>query len=226
MNAVRTLLSGVGQTLITVGLVLLLFAGYELYGTSLYTDREQRDLGTGLSHAWASGRDPLAARPGTRAFPLPPGEGIAILRIPRFGSGWARVVVEGVARADLRRGPGHYPGTALPGGLGNVVISGHRTTYGAPFNRLDELRPGDPLVLETAGSWFTYRTLQETVVSPHDVGVIAPVPDEPGAAPERHLLTLTTCNPKYSASTRLILLAELTGTRPRSAGPPPGMAGA
>jgi sortase A len=81
-----------------------------------------------------------------------------VLRIPRLGDWNDRppVVVEGVSTSDLKKGPGHIPGTALPGELGNVVLSGHRTTYGAPFERFDELRPGDAVVVETRDTWFTY----------------------------------------------------------------------
>lgn len=146
-----------------------------------------------------------------------------MLRIPRLGRGYQQVVVEGVTSGDLQKGPGHYPGTALPGRLGNVVISGHRTTYGHPFNRLDELRPGDAIVLEVRDRYFTYRVTTHRVVDPGDVAVTLPVPDRPGARPARRLLTLTTCNPKYSAATRLVVHAELADTTTKSTGPPPAL---
>jgi sortase A len=127
-------------------------------------------------------------------------------------------VVEGVSHDDLKKGPGHFPGTDLPGQLGNVVISGHRTTYGAPFNRLDELHTGDAIVLETRTTFFTYTVQRIFVVKPSAIGVTYHVPDHPGLAPTQRLLTLTTCNPKYSARTRLIVRAVLSSTLKKGPG--------
>jgi sortase A len=106
-----------------------------------------------------------------------------------------------------------------------MVISGHRTTYGAPFNRVDELRTGDPIVLETRDTWYTYRVTSEQVVSPSAVEVTYPVPGQRGAVPTKRLLTLTTCNPKYSASQRLIVHALLDSSQPKSAGDPAALTG-
>jgi sortase A len=244
-DVVRTLLRGTGQTLITLGVVVLLFCVYELKITNLVTAREQDRLGDALRRSWAepppvpaAAASPLptpgAGPPGAPASPaaVPPvetapvpvtrGEGFAVLRIPRLGD-WnddPPVVVEGVGVGDLKKGPGHMPGTALPGELGNVVLSGHRTTYGAPFERVDELRPGDAVVVETRDSWFTYTVRSSRIVSPSAVEVTWPVPGEAGAAPTEHLLTLTTCHPRYSARQRLIVQAELTATDAKSAGLP------
>jgi sortase A len=168
------------------------------------------------------GRPHLAAVAAVADVPL--GASVAILRIPRFGPDYAPVVVEGVGVTDLQEGPGHYPGTALPGQLGNVVVSGHRTTYSHPFGRLDELRTGDPIVVDVADRSFTYRVTQSLVVAPDDLAAILPVPNHPGARPTRRLLTLTTCTPKFSASSRLVIHAELTATTMTVHGPlpPPG----
>jgi sortase A len=225
----RTFLRGLGQTLITLGIVVLLFCAYELYFTNLYTAKEQSRLGDALHQTWT--RPPSSPTPGRTATPSRPGvalgDGLAILWIPRIGmvGDSARVVVEGVGHEDLKKGPGHYPGTALPGQVGNVVISGHRTTYGAPFNRVDELRVGDPIVIETRDSWFTYRVTGEQVVAPTAVEVTYPVPGDRSATPTKRLLTLTTCNPKYSARQRLVVSAELAATQAKSAGEPPALAG-
>jgi sortase A len=106
-----------------------------------------------------------------------------------------------------------------------MVVSGHRTTYGAPFNRVDELRAGDPIVIETRDTWFTYRVTSETVVSPSAVEVTYPVPGQRDAVPTKRLLTLTTCNPKYSAKQRLIVHAVLDSSLPKSGGNPPALTG-
>lgn len=211
---VRSVVRGVGQLLITAGVVVLLFCVYELKVTNLYTEHAQRTLETNLIHAWAAPKGPFGP-----ALPASAdGTGVARLYFPTLGRDQVHVVVEGVSHEDLKKGPGHYPGTALPGQIGNVVISGHRTTYGAPFNRLDELHVGDPIVLETRTTFFTYSVQRLFVVQPSAIGVTYPVPDKAGAVPTQRLLTLTTCNPKYSASTRLIVRAVLSSTLAKGPG--------
>ena len=219
-DRVRAVVRTAGELLVTFGLVVLLFCVYDLYVTGLYTESQQKSLTQELTQTWdATPRTPAVAGATPAVDPGPElGDAMAILRIPAFGADWARVVVEGVGREDLKKGPGHYPGTAGPGEVGNLVISGHRTTYGAPFNRLDELREGDDLVLETRDSYYTYRVTGQEVVAPTDVDVLLPVPDQPGVRATEALLTLTTCNPKYSARERLILFAALTTTTPKAAG--------
>jgi len=215
-------LRGVGQTLITLGLVILLFCVYELYFTGLETRAEQRKGKVELLQEWTAAAPTAPAAPGEPADvgveDVQLGDGLAILRIPRLGRDYAKVVFEGVRVADLKRGPGHYPKTALPGQVGNFVVSGHRTTYGAPFGRFDELQVGDPLVVETRDRWYTYRLVVEEIVSPRDVAVILPVPRRPGEAPTKALMTLTTCHPKYSAKQRLVVQAELVGTDVKTPG--------
>ena len=214
-------LRGLGEALITLGVVVLLFSGYELYFTGLATGRAQRAEARELRDEWgAPTASPAEPRPVPRQIAL--GDGIAILRIPRLGDDYAKVVFEGVRTADLRKGPGHVPGTAMPGTIGNFVVSGHRTTYGAPFGRLDELRPGDAVVVETRDTWFTYRVVGAEIVRPSEVEVILPVPRRPGAKPTKALLTMTTCHPKYSARQRLITYAELTETTAKAPGVVPG----
>jgi sortase A len=110
-------------------------------------------------------------------------------------------IVEGITTNQLRKGPGHYPQTALPGDPGNAAIAGHRTTYGAPFYRLNELQPGDPILVTTSTGQFRYTVSDSKVVKPTDVSVLDPTPDD--------RLTLTTCNPRFSASTRLIVVGRL-----------------
>ena len=135
--------------------------------------------------------------------PTPPDhEPFAIIRVPtidRLASGWA--VVQGVSVRDLRNGAGHMPKTPLPGQPGNAVISGHRTTYGAPFHELDQLVPGDRIEVETAIGVHVYEVRETVIVRPTEVWV---TDDRPGA-----WLTLTTCHPKFSSRQRLVVFAEL-----------------
>ena len=127
------------------------------------------------------------------------GEPIGDIRIPVIGIN--QVVVEGTNTPDLRKGPGHYTGTPLPGQSGNVAIAGHRTTYGHPFYNLDSVKVGDPIVLTTLQGIFVYDTTKSFVVSPSDTTVVDNVFADQ--------LTLTTCNPRFSATTRLIVQAKL-----------------
>jgi sortase A len=224
MDVVRTALRGLGQLLITAGVVVLLFCVYELKVTNAYTAQQQHQLGRTLDKEWAA--PPLKTPTPTVLEKWVEGQGIARIYFPTLGSGQVHVVVEGVSHEDLKKGPGHYPYTALPGQLGNMVISGHRTTYGAPFNRLDELKPGAAIVLETRTAWFTYVVQKLYIVKPTAVSVTYPVPNHLGAIPSQRLLTLTTCNPKYSAKQRLIVQALLSGTLLKSTGGrPPALRG-
>jgi sortase A len=227
-DGVRTALRGLGQLLMTLGVVVLLFCVYELWVTGLVTAREQDRLRDDLAQTWA---EPVA-RPGAEGQPGEPvpvsldlGEGFAVLHVPSLEDYEPWVVVEGTSTADLKNGPGHIPGTALPGELGNVVISGHRTTYGAPFQRFGDLADGHTVVLETRDGWFTYTVRQTSIVLPSAVEVTFPVPGEPDAEPTERLLTLTTCHPQYSARERLIVQAELTASTARADGPPAALTG-
>jgi sortase A len=240
-DRVRTVIRGIGQTSITLGVVILLFVVYELWFTDYINAGQQRSATNKLQKAWDSGDDPLVGPGnlgGDKVRSIPLGTGIAIIRIPRLGLDYARTVVEGTNTKDLDIGPGHYPSSALPGQKGNLAIAGHRVGKGSPFLDLDKLKPGDAIVIETKSYWYTYRVLgdpangsftQDTVegvpgreiVDPSDIKVVAPVPDHVGQAPTRAMITLTTCHPKFSATQRMIIHGLLQGKpRPRSAGLP------
>jgi sortase A len=222
-------LRGVGQTLITFGVVILLFCAYELYFTGLETARAQQALGEDLRTIWRDGGGSYPTgptKPGAKPIkPVEVGEAVAVIRVPKWGRDHLDYIVEGVTVRALRRGPGHYPDTALPGQVGNFVVSGHRTTYGAPFGRLDDLQVGDPVVIETRDMWFTYTVRSKEVVRPSEIEVTYPVPRDADAKPTKALLTLTTCHPKYSARQRLIIFGELTAKTKKSAGLPPALKG-
>jgi LPXTG-site transpeptidase (sortase) family protein len=173
-----------GAVFLCAGLALLLTAGYDLWGTGLGTARAQAGIRTEIR------------RHGLRAEPIPGGAD-GFLAIPRIHLDMA--FVEGVDPGALALGPGHYPGTPMPGQGGNVAIAGHRTTHLAPFWSLDELRPGDRIDLRTAEGRFVYRVLWVGVGLPDSSWVLAPTADPS--------LTLTTCNPRFSAGQRLVVRA-------------------
>jgi sortase A len=142
--------------------------------------------------------------------PVTAGEAFAALWFERDGERILHddpvLVVEGISVADLRRGPGHYPGTAEPGQPGNVGISGHRTTYGAPFYDLDQLEPGDEVhLVDRQGREWVYDVIEQRVIAPTDLWVVGEDPLETGAP----MLTLTTCNPRFSSRERLVVFAQL-----------------
>lgn len=192
-----------GRSFVGVGTLILLFLAYQLVGTNVVTGREQKKMAAELQEAWAIS-SVVEATPDL-------GEGIAIIRIPKIGVD--AVVVEGVEVEDLKKGPGHYPGTSMFGEAGNAVISGHRTTYGAPFFRLDELVPGDEIILLDAEGSYKYVVAESKIVLPTEVSVLDQTPDA--------RLTLTTCNPKFSAKERLIVVASLEGAPKAPSAPAP-----
>jgi len=122
--------------------------------------------------------------------------------IPKISVEW--IVHEGTDTASLKLGPGHYPGTALPGESSLCVIAGHRTTYGAPFNRVDKLEVGDEIILQSAnGTNFVYAVTAKAEVKPDDVSLLTPT--------NYGSLALTTCTPKFYAIRRLIIFANYKG---------------
>ncbi|MFB9879513.1 class E sortase [Planobispora siamensis] len=197
-----------GELGLTVGGVLLLLCAYLIWGTGSYTAGRQAVLREQLQ------QPPQAVSGGSRAPDgARTGEPLAMLRIPRFGDDYRYVVVEGVGRDELRAGPGHYPGTAPPGGTGNFVLAGHRTTYAAPFNRIDELRRGDEIIVDARDARYVYRVTETRIVAPTEMSVIAPVPGSPGRRPTRARITLSTCHPEYSAAQRLVVFGRLDDRR-------------
>jgi sortase A len=168
-DLVRAGIRGLGQTLITLGLVLLLFVVYEVWVSNIFAHQRQDKVRQQLTQAWQKGQDPLRGEdrlnlPSGKQVVIPAGTGFANLYIPRFGKDYAWTVVQGTNDADLERGPGHYANTAVPGQLGNFALAGHRVGKGEPFLNLDQLVPGDAVVVQTAGNWYVYKILGSTTL--------------------------------------------------------------
>ncbi|NIH84023.1 class E sortase [Amycolatopsis granulosa] len=225
VRVVRRLVQVTGELSVVLGLVVLLFVAYEEFGVAARVAGQQQILDRQLDQLWQSAAAPPEAStvvsPAATADAGPGGRPLARLYLPRLALHWA--VVQGVSPADLRTGPGHYPGSQLPGEPGNFAVAGHRVR--GTFWDLDKLVPGDAVVVETAEQWFVYRVTGTSVVAPTDSTVIAANPADPGAPPVRQLLTLTTCNPRWGNWERLIVHAELAGTRGKTAGRPPELEG-
>lgn len=206
------------------GLLTLGVVGYQLFVTGIINDQVQEDARQELAVEMELARQDLAEPVVVETEPPqaavePSGATVATERIEYFSEqvneegtpfgemrvpsiGVEQVVFEGVTPATLKSGPGHMPWTPLPGQPGNAVISGHRTTYGAPFYDLDALVPGDVIEIDTVIGTHVYTVRETVIVSPTDVWVTEPR--------EGAWLTLTTCHPRFSAQERLIIFAELT----------------
>jgi sortase A len=217
-----------GELLITAGVLVFLFLGWQLWLNDLVVGGQQQTEALELRQQW--GPEAEAPAPAdTAAFGEPlvsevpaDRERFANLYVPRFGADYVRPIGEGVGtRAVLNTiGVGHYPGTQMPGEVGNFAIAAHRTTHGAPFNRIAELRVGDPIVVETADGWYTYRFRTLDYVRPSGVEVLRPVPAVRDAEATDRVITMTSCNPMFSDAERIVAYGVFDSWRPRSAGPP------
>ena len=197
-----------------LGVGILLFLAWALWGSGLYAEQEQDELARTFErepNLRARHRLPLAGPP--RRFSPRPGEPVFRMRIPAIDL--SEVVVEGVGVEELKKGPGHYPSCregferplcsnfdeVFPGERGRVVVSGHRTTYGAPFFDLDKLKKGDRIFTATKWGEFVYSVREIELVDPGSRRIVR--------KSKRPELVLTTCHPKYSAAQRLIVFADL-----------------
>jgi sortase (surface protein transpeptidase) len=240
-NVVRT----IGELCLTAGLVVLLFVVYEVYVTNIFAAQKQSTATQALNQQW----DTVGADRTTH-FNVADGQGIAKMFIPALGVDYQFTVIEGTTPADLAIGPGHYPGTALPGQPGDFAVAGHRVGEGDPFNDIDLVQPCDAIIVETQSDWYVYRMLPldnqrtgwnpagnqlcngpngdarvvplsgeysqtngQEIVLPTEGDVIAPVPHYPytnlSSGQEVSLMTMTTCNPKFSDAQRLIVHSVL-----------------
>ncbi|GAB2928942.1 class E sortase [Streptomyces sp. NPDC058869] len=230
--SVRLVVRTFSELCITAGTLIILFVVHLLFWTGVKAADAAEGEIDALRSRWA--REPAAAappHPSASAKPSPPapyreGKPFATLHIPRFGSGWEWPVLENTEVTTLRKGLGHYRGTARPGDTGNFAVAGHRRTYGDPFKDFPQLRPGDAVVVNDGTRWFTYRIVKQPYRTvPTDTAVVDPVPRGSGFEGAGRYLTLTTCEPEWGSSHRLIAWAHLDATRPVSAGKPPELAG-
>jgi sortase A len=227
--SVRVVVRTLSELCITVGALIVLFVAYVLFWTGVKADHVMDDQIDQLQDQWSEGTVRPTPGPGdsggTRA-PAPPvsyrnGRPFAIMYIPRLGFTWNKPVLENTATSTLKKGLGHYASTARLGQKGNFAVAGHRRTYGDPFKDFPRLRRGDAVVLTDGTTWFTYRIDKgpyKTV--PSDIEVIDPVPRKSGYTRPGRYLTLTTCDPEWGHSHRLIVWAHLDSTQPVEAGKP------
>lgn len=207
----------VGKVLITLGLLLLAFVAYQLWGTSFEESRAQSDLAKSFSSQVASSDTSLPSSttdtdnsdPSTTVtYPARAIRGKAIGRISIPKIDVSKWIVAGVDWESLKKGPGVYLDGPLPGQKGNSSIAGHRTTFGSPFERVDELKAGDVITVETREGTFGYVVSWTKVVKPNDFSVLEPDPSVESS------ITLISCTPKFSSSKRIIIRANIAPDNP------------
>nr|WP_275433502.1 class E sortase [Brevibacterium sp. ACRRH] len=225
LGVVRGTIRTFGELCITAGLIMILFVVWQLWWTDIEANRDNENLASTLVTQWKDNpRDKLPDDPDTPVVAQTPEENKAfgIMYVPRFGDDYYRTIAEGVQLEPVlnRMGMGHYPSTARPGEVGNFAMAGHRVTYGKPLNLIAEMRPGDPVVIQTQEGFYTYTMRNFEIILPDATEVLAPVPAFPEYKGKERLLTLTACNPMFSARERYVIYAELTEWRPASEGPP------
>ena len=209
-GGLRTTVRGLGEALVTLGVVVLLYAGYEVFGVSQEINSEQETLSSDLDTIWAEEGEGEE-------------EGEAV---PELGDAFARMwapdiraeswtLVEGTEPADIEYAPGRYLDGAYPGEQGNFTLAGHNVP--AIFQRIRELEPGDKVVIETKENFYVYEVQEHEVVNETQVDITAPVPREPGAEPgeEDFWLTLFTCHPLWDNYERYVVYSQLVETIPR-----------
>ena len=217
-SRVRRALRALSTVMIVAGAILLADAGLTLLWqepvSAVYAQLQQDRLADRLDELESAPLAPAEQRaldripdPGrrltfrARAFGrrLDPGDPMGRIVMPAIDV--SEVFVEGTGAGELRTGPGHYPETPLPGERGTVAIAGHRTTYGAPFRRIDKLERGDRIELRMPYGRFVYRVERTRIVPPTETSVIARV--------DHDRLVLSACHPLYSAAKRIIVFARL-----------------
>ncbi len=214
-----------GRVFVGAGVLLLFFTAYLLWGTGLYTKEQQKHAAQTLASAPIVSEEALSKGTIPPARPEKPpklGDPLFSIKVPKLGID--TVIVNGVGVEELKKGPGLFPDckggetsecvtdAKYPGEKGNVSISGHRTTYGAPFFRLNELKKGDTIDFVSGRARYRYKVREQKIVDP--VSGFSEVEQA-----DRTELTLTTCNPRFSAAQRLIIKADFEGSSLVAASP-------
>lgn len=208
-SVMRSVVMILAEILLTVGVVCALYVVWMQWWTGVQS--ENRQIEERQSVGWAQpasdGANAKIAQPQQGDPPLQPehasiGELIGRVYIPRFGNAWERNLVQGTELAELNlHGLGHYVDSQMPGQVGNFAIAGHRNGYGQPLGDVDKLQPGDAVVVRTKDYWYVYTYTNYTIVTPDETSVISANPEDPSAPPTKRMLTMTTCEPKYTAPT-------------------------
>jgi sortase A len=209
-GGLRTTVRGLGEVLISLGVVVLLYAVYEVYGVSEEINNEQETLSSDLDTIWAE--EPEGEEEGEAVPEL--GDAFARMWAPDIrAESWT--LVEGTEPSDIEYAPGRYLDGAYPGEQGNFTLAGHNVP--AIFQKIRDLQPGDKVVIETKENFYVYEVQEHEVVNETQVDITGPVPNDPGAVPgeEDFWLTLFTCHPLWDNYERYVVYSQLVETIPR-----------
>ena len=217
-SALWTILGILAELMLTAAAICALYIAWQMWWTGVQSEHNQ--IETRQSVSWSdpgkSGNVTVAKAqqgdPPVQPQSATEGELIAQIYIPRFGSQWQRNLVEGTDLTQLNKhGLGHYTDSQMPGQVGNFAFAGHRNGYGQPLGDVDKLQEGDPIIVRTQDYWYVYHYTSYKIVLPTQTEVVAANPENPGATPTKRMLTMTTCEPKYSTPThRWISYAEFS----------------
>lgn len=227
----------IGELLITGGVVVLLFIGWQLWLYDSIVGDGLKEEATEQSRIWdeQAAENPIPTPTPDPEDPNAPAEGeppvlaapvnaeyFGMLIVPRWGADYYRPIAEGVGVHDvLNKGLlGHYPGTQMPGEVGNFAIAAHRTTKGGSLHHIHELQIGDHIYVETAYGWYQYTFRNLEYVRPTGVGVLDPVPQDTATPPSERYITLTSCNPILTSVERIIAYGVYDGFFPRDPSKP------
>lgn len=229
-RGIDLVLTGTGEVLVTVGLVIALFLVWQLWWTGIAAAGKA----DAVTATFSSTQVDSPRVEGTRHYDDPPaftavgyGQTIGMLVVPR----WDGVtdnnmpVIEGTGSDVLdQAAAGHYTTTQQVGEVGNFAIAGHRRTYGNSFRRIDLLQPGDEIMISTADTWYVYTVTGHEIVTPDAADVLDPIPHQPGATPTQRILTMTTCHStslgEWGNDHRWVTYATFSYWMPRSEGRP------
>jgi sortase A len=196
------------EFLLTLGLVCALYVLWQMWWTGVQSEHAQVVQRQSVSwSAPSKSESTKIAQPQQGDAPVQlstakDGDLMGEIYIPRFGDQWMRNIVQGTDLQELNKhGIGHYPSSQMPGQLGNFAVAGHRNGYGQPLGDIDKLTKGDPIVIRTQDYWFVYEFTGSEIVTPDQTRVMAPNPEDGSPKPVGRLITLTTCEPKYSTAT-------------------------
>lgn len=225
-----------GEVLITLGVVTGLFWVWFVFVNDVIAGSQQKSAGIELAESFRGEQADVppkarASSSGKIESGDPPiqesaveGQAFATLYVPRFGDDYVRPIAEGIDLPSVlnnrRLGVGRYPETQNLGELGNFAIAAHRTTYGAPFAEITQLRVGDRIFIETHEGWYAYRFRNHEYVWPTALSVLNEVPRFRGVEPGERILTMTSCHPRFSESERVIAYSVFDDWYPRHGGPP------
>jgi sortase A len=197
----------ISEILFSFAFVAILYAGYQTVWTSQVAESSIEVVRSEIDANFVANRTQIKPKAG---------QGFAYLHIPKLGAKASKQpIISGVRPKMLKSGVGHYPRSAKPGDEGNFAIAGHRASYGQPFARVDKLKRGDRVIVETPEAWYVYRLHSKKIVKPNALWVLD---DNPNGLVERtgskNLITITTCHPRWGSKERWIWWGTLEKVLP------------